>query len=71
MVRERYAPPGPDGPGRVWINGDQYFEGIEPDTWAFATGEYCPEEKWLKDRRKRLLSFDDIVHYRRICGALD
>ena len=28
-------------------------------------------EKWLKDRRKRPLSFDDIVHYRRICGALD
>ena len=71
VTRARYAPPGPDGPGRVWINGDQYFEGIEPDTWAFAIGGYCPVEKWLKDRRKRPLSFDDIVHYRRICGALD
>ena len=37
----------------------------------FAIGGYCPAEKWLKDRRKRPLSFDDIVHYRRICGALD
>ncbi len=71
VVRARYAPPGPDGLGRVWINADQYFEGIEPDTWAFAIGGYCPVEKWLKDRRKRPLSFDDIVHYRRICGALD
>ena len=69
--RARYAPPGPDGSGRVWINPDQYFEGIDPDTWAFTIGGYRPAEKWLKDRRKRQLSFDDIVHYRRICGALD
>ena len=69
--RVRYAPPGPDGPGRVWINADQYFKGVEPDTWAFTIGGYRPAEKWLKDRRGRSLSFDDIVHYGRICGALD
>ena len=71
MAGVRYAPPGPDRPGRVWINADQYFEGIEPDTRAFAIGGHCPAEKWLKDRKRRSLSFEDIVHYRRICGALD
>ena len=66
----RYAPPGGDPAGRVWINDDQYFDGVSPDTWAFAVGGYRPAEKWLKDRKGRLLSFDDIAHYRRICAAL-
>ncbi len=66
----RYAPPGGDPAGRVWINDDQYFDGVSPDTWTFAVGGYRPAEKWLKDRKGRLLSFDDIAHYRRICAAL-
>ena len=66
----RYAPPGGDPAGRVWINDDQYFDGVSPDTWAFAIGGYRPAEKWLKDRKGRLLSFDDIAHYRRVCAAL-
>ena len=66
----RYAPPGGDLAGRVWINNDQYFDGVSPDTWAFAVGGYRPAEKWLKDRKGRLLSFDDVTHYRRICAAL-
>ena len=66
----RYAPPGGDRAGRVWINDGQYFEGVSPDTWAFAVGGYRPAEKWLKDRKGRPLSFDDVAHYRRICAAL-
>ena len=70
VERPRYAPPSDKLPGRVWINRDQYFEGVEPGTWAFAIGGYRPAEKWLKDRKGRTLSFDDIAHYRRICAAL-
>ena len=67
----RYAPPSFEvGSGRVWVNSDQYFDGVEPKTWAFSIGGYRPAEKWLKDRKNRILSFDDIVHYRRICAAL-
>ncbi len=66
----RYAPPSGGVPGRVWINGGQYFEGVSPDVWAFAVGGYRPAEKWLKDRKGRLLSFDDVARYRRICAAL-
>ena len=29
-----------------------------------------PAEKWLKDRRRRTLSYEDITHYRRICAIL-
>ncbi len=66
----RYAPPNGGLPGRVWINPEQYFEGVAPETWAFAIGGYRPAEKWLKDRKGRVLSFDDIARYRRICAAL-
>ena len=70
MEKARYVPPTDDLPGRVWINRDQYFEGVAPETWAFAIGGYRPAEKWLKDRKSRVLSFDDITHYRVICAAV-
>ena len=68
--RVRYTPPTNDSPGRVYINGKQYFDGVAPETWEFTIGGYRPAEKWLKDRRRRALSFDDIAHYRRICAIL-
>ena len=70
VERVRYVSPADDTPGQVWINGEQCFEGIAPDTWAFAIGGYRPAEKWLKDRKGRTLSFDELTHYRRICAAL-
>ena len=68
--KERYTPPNGDLPGRVYINSSQYFEGVAPEVWEFTMGGYQPAEKWLKDRRRRTLSYDDIVHYQRICAAL-
>jgi hypothetical protein len=56
--------------GRVYINKTQYFEGIPPDVWEFYVGGYQVLEKWLKDRRERVLSWDDIQHYQRIVVAL-
>ena len=66
----RYAPPAGPTPGRVFINRTQYFQGISPATWELAIGGYRPAEKWLKDRKGRTLSYEDIAHYRRICAAL-
>ncbi len=70
VERPRYAEPACDEPGRVWINADQYFEGVSPEAWNFAVGSYRPARKWLQDRKGRALSFDDIAHYRRLCAAL-
>lgn len=70
VERVRYAPPDKDLAGRVWINGGQYFDGVGPETWSFVVGGYRPAEKWLKDRKGRVLSFDDIRSYGRICAAL-
>ena len=66
----RYAPPSNGSPGCVWINREQYFESVEPEIWASTIGGYRPAEKWLKDRKGRTLSEDDIDHYRKIVAAL-
>ncbi len=70
VERIRYTPPLGSLPGRVWINGAQYFNGVDPKTYTFAVGGYRPAEKWLKDRKGRRLSTDDIAHYRKIVAAL-
>jgi len=57
--------------GRVHINDDQYFEGIEPEWWEFHIGGYQVLKKWLKDRQGRKLSNDDINHYQKIVVALN
>ncbi|MEW6660119.1 MAG: type ISP restriction/modification enzyme [Thermodesulfobacteriota bacterium] len=56
--------------GRVYINPDQYFEGVPSDAWAFQVGGYQVLHKWLKDRKGRQLSFDDLHHYQKVVKAL-
>ncbi len=56
--------------GKVYINKDQYFEGVRPEVWEFHIGGYQVCEKWLKDRRGRKLSYDDISHYQKIVVVL-
>lgn len=56
--------------GRVHINADQYFDAVPPVAWSFHIGGYQPAQKWLKDRRGRALSWDDIGHYQKIVKIL-
>ena len=56
--------------GRIWINDEQYFDNIPLTAWEFYIGGYQPAQKWLKDRKGRTLSFDDILHYQKIIVAL-
>ena len=55
---------------RVHINSIQYFEGVPKEVWEFHIGGYQVCEKWLKDRKGRKLSSDDIDHYQKIVVAL-
>jgi len=59
-----------DEHGRVYINPEQYFEGVEPAVWQFQIGGYQVCEKWLKDRRGRVLDYDDLTHYPKIVESL-
>ncbi|MBC8526610.1 MAG: DNA methyltransferase [Candidatus Cloacimonetes bacterium] len=56
--------------GRILINDIQYFDKIPLVAWEFYIGGYQPAQKWLKDRRGRKLSFEDILHYQKIVVAL-
>ena len=56
--------------GKVWINNSQYFDNVPLVSWEFFIGGYQPAQKWLKDRKDRELSEDDIKHYQRIIVAL-
>ena len=82
----RYLAPGDEEPGsgeplsegRLYISRDdaegggrgQYFEGVPPEVWEFEIGGYQVCEKWLRDRRGRVLTFDDQEHYQRIVVAI-
>jgi hypothetical protein len=68
-----YVPPNKETgirQGRVHINAKQYFEGISPAVWQMRIGGYQVCEKWLKDRKGRTLTHDDIEHYQRTVSAL-
>lgn len=56
--------------GKVYINDTQYFSNVPEVAWSFYIGGYQPAQKWLKDRKERQLSFDDILHYQKIIVAL-
>jgi hypothetical protein len=56
--------------GKVWINETQYFDAAPEVSWGFYIGGYQPAQKWLKDRKGRALSFDDVKHYQRILKIL-
>jgi len=75
----RYSDPSPPAPlpqagegslGRVWINQTQYFDNVPPVVWGYHIGGYQVCQKWLKDRKGRQLSYDDLTHYRGIVAAL-
>jgi len=62
---------GVGGEGKVIINkqGDG-FTGVPQAVWEFYIGGYQVCQKWLKDRKGRTLTPEDITHYQRIIVAL-
>ncbi|MFN7976482.1 MAG: type ISP restriction/modification enzyme, partial [Vicinamibacterales bacterium] len=56
----------------VWVDRAQTtgFSGVSEPVWNFHIGGYQVCEKWLKDRKGRTLSKDDIAHYQKIVVAL-
>lgn len=55
---------------RIYINKEQYFEGVQAEIWNFHIGGYQVCEKWLKDRKDRALSYDELTHYQKIVVAI-
>jgi predicted helicase len=70
VEKPHYKPPTDEAPGCVYVNKTQYFEAVPPDVWDFHVGGYQVCEKWLKDRKDRALTYDEIETYRRITESL-
>lgn len=56
--------------GKVFINKKQYFDNVPEIAWKFYIGGYQPAQKWLKYRKGKDLSVEDIFHYQKIIAAL-
>ena len=57
--------------GKVTINKrGAGFTGVPQEVWEFYIGGYQVCHKWLKDRKGRTLTDDDILHYQKIIVAL-
>ncbi len=56
----------------VWVDKAQTtgFKGVCEEVWNFHIGGYQVCEKWLKDRKGRVLTKDDLAHYQKIVVAL-
>ncbi len=56
--------------GNVYINNEQYFGNVPDVAWNFFIGGYQPAQKWLKDRKGKTLTNEDIEHYQKIIVVL-
>jgi len=54
----------------VSINDIQYFSNIDKNIWEYQIGGYQVMHKWLKDRKGRILTLEDIQLYIKIAKAL-
>ena len=55
---------------KVHINNTQHFARLPEVAWNFHIGGFQPAQKYLKDRKNRELTFDEIRHYQKIIVAL-
>jgi predicted helicase len=55
----------------LYINKAQHFEGIASEVWSYQIGGYQVCDKWLKDRKGRILSLDEIQTYCKIVTGIE
>ncbi|MDI6811293.1 MAG: N-6 DNA methylase [archaeon] len=56
---------------QIYFNKEQYFEGVSKEVWEYRIGAYQVLDKYLKDRRGRELSLEEIEHYMKVAKAIE
>jgi len=56
--------------GRVYINDEQYWDGVPEAVWKFYIGGYQPAQKYLKDRKGQKLSNSEMENYEQMIVSL-
>lgn len=54
----------------VWINETQFFKPVPEDVWNLHIGGYQVLEKYLKSRKGRQLSLDEMKHVGKVADSL-
>ena len=54
----------------IWINKTQCFKPVPEDVWKFHIGGYQVLEKYLKSRKGRQLSLDEVNHVGKMADSL-
>ncbi len=57
--------------GKIYINDTQHFENVPKNIWDFWIGGYKVLDKWLKSRKGKKLSHQDIEQFVNIIGIID
>jgi predicted helicase len=57
--------------GRVYINKEQFFDGVTEKAWNFYIGGYQVLAKWLKSRKNRELSSNEIEQFIQITETIN
>lgn len=60
-----------DGKTKLFINDEQYFQGVSKSAIEFHVGGYPACEKWLKSRKGRKLSLSEIRQFGKIVGSIE
>jgi hypothetical protein len=55
---------------KIYINKTQYFNSVDQKVWEFMIWGYQVIDKWLKSRKGRNLSEEDILHVKKIIQVL-
>ena len=70
-INSRHNTPNKEDTGNISDKpGDTGFTDVPEAIWRFRIGGYQVCHKWLKDRKGRTLTNDDILHYRKIVTAI-
>ena len=56
--------------GKVWISNTHHFTDVPAEVWDYEIGAYQVCEKWLKDRKDKTLSIEEVRQYRGILVAI-
>jgi len=54
----------------VWINDQQHFERIPAEIWNYQIGGYQICDKWLKMRKGKKLTVDEIERFCKVVTAI-
>jgi hypothetical protein len=52
--------------GKLWINKEQYFEGVPISVWNYHIGGYNVLHHFIKERKNKKLSNQEIVDFLQI-----